>query len=94
MAEHDGRAERRAKKPRSTASAPSIYSAWLESSISSYEALAKELVGHRAEKGRIVEGVVKAALRTVLPGKFSIGTGFAITASEIGLQAVLTAFAR
>ena len=51
MAEHDGRAERRAKKPRSTASAPSIYSAWLESSISSYEALAKELVGHRARRG-------------------------------------------
>jgi hypothetical protein len=57
------------------------YTAWLRSSISSYEALAKTLVGHRAEKGRIVEAVVKTALRAILPGRFSIGTGFAITAS-------------
>jgi len=57
------------------------YTAWLRSSISSYEALAKTIVGHRAEKGRIVEAVVKAALRAILPGRFSIGTGFAITAS-------------
>jgi hypothetical protein len=54
---------------------------WLRSSISSYETLAKTLVGHRAEKGRIVEAVVKTALRAILPGRFSIGTGFAITAS-------------
>jgi hypothetical protein len=57
------------------------YAAWLRSSISGYEALAKTLVGHRAEKGRIVEAVVKTALRAILPGRFSIGTGFAITAS-------------
>src|SRR5262249_44421219 len=31
--------------------------------------------------GRIVESVVKSALRGILPGRFSIGTGFAITAS-------------
>ena len=60
---------------------PVDYTAWLRSSISSYEALAKILVGHRAEKGRIVEAVVKTALRAILPGRFSIGTGFAITAS-------------
>jgi hypothetical protein len=57
------------------------YTAWLASSLSNYEVLAKALVRHRAEKGRIVEGVVKSALRTILPGRFSIGTGFAITAS-------------
>ena len=57
------------------------YTAWLESSMSSYEVLAKSLVQQRAEKGRIVEAVVKTALRAILPGRFSIGTGFAITAS-------------
>ncbi len=57
------------------------YTAWLASSLSGYEALAKTMVKHRAEKGRIVESVVKSALRGVLPGRFSIGTGFAITAS-------------
>jgi hypothetical protein len=57
------------------------YTAWLAQSISSYEALAKSLVRHRPEKGRIVEAVVKTALRAILPGRFSIGTGFAITAS-------------
>jgi hypothetical protein len=57
------------------------YAEWLASSLSSYEALAKTLVAHRAEKGRIVESVVKSALRSVLPGRFSLGTGFAITAS-------------
>ena len=57
------------------------YAAWLKSSISNYEALAKSLIEHPAEKGRIVEAVVKTALRTILPGRFSIGTGFIITAS-------------
>jgi Domain of unknown function (DUF6602)/Resolvase, N terminal domain len=57
------------------------YTEWLASSISRYEALAKSIVAHRGEKGRIVEGVVKSALRAILPGRFSIGTGFAITSS-------------
>jgi hypothetical protein len=57
------------------------YAAWLTSSLQTYEKLAKTLVDHRAEKGRIVESVVKSALRVILPGRFSIGTGFAITAS-------------
>ena len=34
------------------------YAAWLTSSLQSYEKLAKTLVEHRAEKGRIVESVV------------------------------------
>ena len=57
------------------------YTGWLASSLARYEALAKSLVEHKPEKGRIVEGVMKAALRTILPGRFSIGTGFAVTAS-------------
>ncbi|MGO1081250.1 DUF6602 domain-containing protein [Inquilinus sp. CA228] len=43
--------------------------------------MAKTLIRHHAEKGRVVEAVVKTALRAILPGRFSIGTGFAITAS-------------
>jgi hypothetical protein len=62
-------------------SGPSDYTTWLARSISDYESLAKSLVRHKPEKGRIVESVVKTALRTILPGRFSIGTGFAITAS-------------
>ena len=74
------------KKKPGSASGPlpsqvSEYTGWLRSLISSYEALGKTLVAHRAEKGRIVEAVVKTALRAILPGRFSIGTGFAITAS-------------
>src|SRR5258708_27724709 len=57
------------------------YTVWLKASIARYEELAKNLMRHRAEKGRIVEAVVKTALRSILPGRFSIGTGFAITAS-------------
>jgi hypothetical protein len=57
------------------------YTAWLASSLSGYESLAKTLVKHRAEKGRIVESVVKSALRSILPGRFSLGTGFVITSS-------------
>jgi hypothetical protein len=57
------------------------YTDWLASSIRRYEALAKSIVAHRPEKGRIVEGIVKSALRAILPGRFSIGTGFAITSS-------------
>jgi hypothetical protein len=57
------------------------YAAWLSSSLSRYEALAKALIKHRAEKGRVVESVVKSALRSILPGRFNIGTGFAITSS-------------
>jgi hypothetical protein len=57
------------------------YAAWLAASLENYETLAKKLVKHRPEKGRIVESVVKSALRAILPGRFSIGTGFAITAS-------------
>jgi hypothetical protein len=59
------------------------YTAWLQNSVSSYEALAKSLVKHKAEKGRIVEGVVKTALRAILPGRFSIGTGFAINSGGV-----------
>jgi hypothetical protein len=66
---------------RSAPSALTEYTAWLASSLSRYEKLAKSLVRHKAEKGRIVESVVKAALREVLPRRFCLGTGFAITAS-------------
>lgn len=58
-----------------------VYTEWLQSSISRYEELAKSIVAHKAEKGRIVEAIVKSALRAILPGRFSIGTGFAITSS-------------
>jgi hypothetical protein len=54
--------------------------AWLSSSLATYEALAKKVVRHRAEKGRIVEAIVAKALRDMLPGRFRLGTGFAITA--------------
>jgi hypothetical protein len=57
------------------------YTEWMTSSLLHYETLAKSLVTHKAEKGRIVESVVKSALSTILPRRFSIGTGFAITAS-------------
>lgn len=57
------------------------YTGWLAASLARYEALAKSLVAHKPEKGRVVEGVVKGALRNMLPGRFSIGTGFAVTAS-------------
>jgi hypothetical protein len=62
-------------------SAVSTYAKWMQSSLLHYEELAKSLVQHKAEKGRIVEGVVKSALSTILPKRFSIGTGFAITSS-------------
>src|SRR4051794_34848297 len=62
----------------STPRAVTEYAAWLKRSLSSYESLAKTLVQHKAEKGRIVESVVKTALRSILPGRFSIGTGFVI----------------
>jgi uncharacterized protein DUF6602 len=57
------------------------YTKWLASSISRYEELAKSIIAHRPEKGRIVEAIVKSSLRTILPGRVSIGTGFAITSS-------------
>src|SRR5262245_17316602 len=57
------------------------YTEWLGSSLSRYEALAKSLVVHKAEKGRIVESVVKEALRSILPGRYSLGTGFIVTSS-------------
>jgi hypothetical protein len=57
------------------------YTEWLASSIRRFEALAKSIVAQKPEKGRIVEGVVKSALRAILPGRFSLGTGFAITSS-------------
>jgi hypothetical protein len=59
----------------------SEYTEWMSSSLLRYETLAKSLVAHKAEKGRIVESVVKSALNTILPHRFSIGTGFAITSS-------------
>jgi hypothetical protein len=62
-------------------SAASTYSEWLVQTVRRYEGLAKDLVSHGAEKGRIVEGVVGTALQTVLPKRFSIGSGFAITAT-------------
>lgn len=65
-----------------TATLPMLnYAAWLEASISNYEKLARGLVAHNAEKGRVVEAIVKTALRAILPGRFSIGTGFAINAA-------------
>ena len=57
------------------------YNSWLSVSLKRYEALARSMVQHRGEKGRVVEGVVKAALRSLLPGRFGLGTGFAVTAS-------------
>lgn len=59
----------------------STYSDWLAGTLSQYEQLAKTLVAHKAEKGRVVEGIVKSAIRAILPGKFSIGTGFVVTSS-------------
>lgn len=57
------------------------YYEWLAASAGRYEALARSLIQHKAEKGRVVEGVVKSALRSFLPGRFSLGTGFVVTAS-------------
>lgn len=72
------------KKPESpTSIRVTEYTTWLANSVSSYEALAKVLVKHKAEKGRIVESIVRSALRAILPERFSIGTGFAITASGL-----------
>lgn len=59
-----------------------VYYEWLAASIGQYEVLSRSLVQHRAEKGRVVEGVVKAALRSILPGRFSLGTGFVVAASQ------------
>jgi hypothetical protein len=56
------------------------YTLWLATSLLNYERLARDLVKHHGEKGRIIENVVKSALRGILPGRFSIGTGFAINA--------------
>ena len=53
---------------------------WLAASLSNYEKLARHWLS-TGPKGRIVESVVKRALRGILPGRFSIGSGFAITAS-------------
>jgi hypothetical protein len=57
------------------------YTEWLTSSLSRYEKLAKSLIKHKGEKGRILESVVKSALCTMLPRRFSLGSGFAITSS-------------
>ena len=57
------------------------YAAWLTATLKNYETLAKSLVTHHAEKGRIVESVMKSALRSILPGRYSLGTGFIVTAS-------------
>jgi hypothetical protein len=57
------------------------YTDWLKDSLREYEKLAKRLVEHKAEKGRIVEAVVKSALRAILPGRFQIGTGFVISST-------------
>ena len=59
--------------------AASEYFDWLSSSIAKYEDLAKSLISHHGEKGRIVEGVVRGVLRAVLPERYSIGSGFVIT---------------
>lgn len=56
------------------------YYEWLAASVGRYETLAKTLVEHKPEKGRIVEGIVKASLRAILPSRYSLGTGFVITA--------------
>ena len=52
------------------------YFSWLSSSMAQHEELARSLVANRAEKGRIVESVVKSALRAILPKRFELGTGF------------------
>jgi len=57
------------------------YYEWLAASVGRYETLAKTLVEHKPEKGRIVEGIVKASLRAILPSRFSLGTGFVVTAA-------------
>src|SRR5262245_21166661 len=71
----DRRAGRMVETPNSTGQGMTLaavpeYTEWLASSLSRYEALARRLVHHRAEKGRIIEGVVKSALRGILPGRF------------------------
>lgn len=58
----------------------SDYVEWLSDTMGRYERLAKSLVQHRGEKGRVVEGSLKAALRALLPERYKLGTGFAITA--------------
>lgn len=62
-------------------SATKEYYDWLAASVGRYETLAKTLVEHKPEKGRIVEGIVKASLRAILPSRFSLGTGFIVTAA-------------
>jgi hypothetical protein len=57
------------------------YTNWLAASITRYEDLAKSIIRHNPEKGRGVEAAVRSALRAVLPSRFSIGTGFAITSA-------------
>lgn len=57
------------------------YYEWLAASVGRYEDLARSLIKHKAEKGRVVEGVVKAALRAILPVRFSLGTGFIVTSA-------------
>jgi hypothetical protein len=49
--------------------------------MAKYEELARSLLKHHGEKGRVVESVVKSALRAVLPRRYNLGTGFVITAS-------------
>ncbi len=57
------------------------YVEWLSETMAKYEKLAKALVEHNAEKGRIVESALKTALRTMLPARYKLGTGFVITAT-------------
>lgn len=57
------------------------YVEWLSETMAKYERLAKSLVKHNAEKGRIVESSLKTALRTILPERYKLGTGFVITAT-------------
>ncbi len=64
-----------------TSTPASDYVEWLSDAMRRYERLAKSLVQHHGEKGRVIEGSLKAALRTVLPQRFKLGTGFVLTAT-------------
>lgn len=57
------------------------YGGWLSAKLAHHADLARRLLEHRGEKGRVLEAAVREALRAVLPHRFSIGSGFVVTRS-------------
>lgn len=53
----------------------------IQQRLSGYVEQAKQLA-HDGERGAVAEAVVMQALREILPGRFSLGTGFLQTASD------------